>query len=146
MKKQLILLFAFVLSLSFHVAHAGSGKAVVAHWLSGSSTNPSAIFVSNITGHSLLISIAFYDHNGNSIPPSTYFNFQNGNTELAPRSSGYVTITTPYLAQGYAVVSWSNKQGDDDVIGVVAHATRGETSTILGVYRYSIPINGGQPF
>lgn len=146
MNRRLVLLLVLMLSLFSQTVHAGSGKSIVAHWLSGSSTNPSAIFVSNITGNSLVVSVVFYDQSGNVLSPSTYFNFQNGNTELAPRSSGYVTIATSTLAQGFAVISWSNKQGNDDLVGLVAHATRGETSTALGVYRYSIPVNGGQPF
>lgn len=144
--RKLITYTLFVLaSMQAMPLWAGSGKAVVPHWQANGATQNTAIFISNITNHTLVVTVKFYDQLGNALPPSSFFNFQNGNTELAPRNSGNASLSMTTATAGYAVVQWSNKPGDDDPFGLVAHAHRAENATGL-VYRYSIPVNGGQPF
>lgn len=102
-------------------AYAGSGKAVVPHWMATGSTVTS-IWVSNISSHNLDVTITFYDENGNKLSAETYYNFQNANTEVAAGKSGYVTIAAD--SYGYAVITWKNIGTDDDVFGLVAYGHR----------------------
>ena len=141
MKKLLILSFLAIFS---HFTYAGSGKAIVPYW-SASASASTDIRVSNITTHPIIVKVTFFDRSGNELAPSSYVNFQNGNTQVAPKATGQVRISSSSSKFGYAVIEWENEQDQNDAVALVAH----------GVYQViessrrtnaSISINNGLPF
>lgn len=136
--KNIILACLFLVSAN---VFAGSGSAVVSHWMATGSTVTS-LWVSNITSHDLEVEITFYDTSGTALSPSSFFDFQNSNTEIGAGKSGYVSISSD--SYGYAVIKWNNKGTDDDAFGLVAYAHRSD-NTASG-WRAAIPINNGKPF
>lgn len=138
--------FKFLSSLLFIVftsnAIAGSGKAIVPHWIASPNGNTS-IFVSNISTSDLKVTIRFFDNQGTLKVAERYENFQNSDTEVAAGKSAYVNIGQQSVTGiGYAIIEWENIGADDDPIGLVAY---GQTA-LDNLHRASIPINGGTPF
>lgn len=136
-RKALTVILGMVFSVS---VFAGSGKTVVPHWMSTGITATS-VWVSNITDHTLDVTITFYDMHGNALPADLFYNFQNNNTQIAPGSTGYVTIHAD--SWGYAVINWNNIGSDDDTYGLVSYAQRSDGTTN---WRQSIVVNDGRPF
>lgn len=144
MKFFIKLISILTLAISFNV-FAGSGKSILPHW-GAQSSKPSYIFLSNITDNPVKVDVTFYGKNGASLSPSTFTNFSNGNTELAARSTGYITIHPGAWDYGYAVIEWENREGEDDTVALVGHGFRVITATSSTRSDFTIPINNGQPF
>lgn len=102
MKKLFTILIGLALSAS---AMAGSGKAVISHWGAVSPHNASYVYISNITEHTVNVTVKYYDKDGNPLSPSTFNNFISGNTQLAARSTGFLTIQTGTWNYGFATIS-----------------------------------------
>ena len=107
MKKLVLLVFLLMGAQVW----AGSGKAVVPNWrglVNSSSTQQTAIFISNITDHELDIRVTFYGTNGTTTTSGvTWYDFNSGNS-LSAKSSGYVVIAPTTWNYGYAVIEWEN--------------------------------------
>lgn len=143
MYKTLALAGCICLSSAFSAAAlAGSGKAIVPHWTGGNNSDTS-VFVSNLSRHNLVVTITFYDQTGTVRTAENYYGFVSGNTEIAAGGTGYVNIgQAGVIGQGYAVIEWKNRSGENDTVGLVAHAVRGRADA----WRYAIPVSGGAPF
>ena len=139
----------FILSCFFiQNVYAGSGKAIVPQWFSANHID-TVIWVTNITDHTLNVTVTPYGKDGQVITPTRFEGFITGNTQLAPKSSGFVEITAPLntFNHGHATIEWSNISGENDTVGLVSHAY-GDASNQPGVFRssYSIPVHNGMPF
>ncbi|MCW8928947.1 MAG: hypothetical protein OQL19_01765 [Gammaproteobacteria bacterium] len=129
------------------LAFAGSGKAISPHWSGDdSTTSPTYIFISNITDKNVNVSVTFYGDDGTVIPVTTYTNFINGNTQLAPRATGRVKISPPVRTNGYAVIEWENEASDDNIVALVAHGYRVMVNSTYRRADITIPVNNGMPF
>lgn len=136
------IILACLLLVSCNV-YAGSGKAIIPHWLSDTISQHSAFYISNITGHDLQVQVTFYKEDGTAISPTLYTDFAAANTEIPARSSAHVVMQyASGHAYGYAVIEWQNKSTDDDTVGLVAGGYRTVGTTRI----YSIPVNNGVPF
>lgn len=143
------ILVAMLLLCSSSLVLAGSGKAIMPSWHAGSGNyKVSVIFFSNITASTLDVKFTIYGKDGTTISPTVYGGLINGNTQLAPHSSGFIEIRSPgSFNQGYAVIEWENLEGDDDTVAMVAHGYD-VGSNNASTYRsdYAVPINNGMPF
>ena len=135
-----------VATLSIGQAFAGSGKAIVPHWTANSGDRSSHIFISNISATSVNVSVSFYGKNGAKLSPSTYNNFTVANTQLAAKSTGYVSIDNSGSDWGFAVIEWSNLEGEDSSVALVAHGFREVAKSTSVSGNFAIPINNGMPF
>lgn len=140
--------FAFLNTLSLS-AYAGEGKAYIPHWkgtFTGLGSNNSKLWISNITNHNIEVTIRIYDKNGNLIAPSSYEGFIAGNTQLAPKSSGKVTLALPDNF-GFGEILWENvATTEDDSKALVAHLKNTVKSTSSNFGSASVSINAGLPF
>jgi hypothetical protein len=115
------LLFLIVLITSGLAAFAGSGSAIIPFTgtsRNGSNFASSSIFITNITSHTLNVSVTFYAKNGSVIPTSSliYDNWTNSNTQIAANSSAYVVLQAPGTQSfnyGKAIITWSNVVGPE---------------------------------
>ncbi|TIH15272.1 hypothetical protein D0S45_11415 [Marinifilum sp. JC120] len=148
---RVVLLACVIAMLSCSAAFAGSGKAIMPHWLAqhngGSNIQSSIIFISNITQHDLTVKITIYKKDGSiKTQGNAFTNFKNNNTEIGAGKTGVLDIKWENISNtsdyGYAVIEWENKNYDDDVVGLVAWGRWAET----GPRGYAIEINNGQPF
>ena len=139
---KLIAVTTFLSFVSFNVL-AGSGKATLPHWGSPEAAN---LFISNITPNHINVNVTFYDKAGNKLPPTTIGNFVNSNSQLAPNSTGFVAISTSSFDYGYATIEWTNEQGDDDVVALIAHGYRVIKNTSSLRSDIAVPVNNGMPF
>ncbi|HAS87784.1 MAG TPA: hypothetical protein DCS48_00510 [Desulfovibrio sp.] len=152
MKFVKIMFVACVISILMSTAaFAGSGKAIMPHWLAQhnghQNIQSSLIFISNITQHDLTVKITVYNKDGSvKIQGLEFDNFQNNNTEIGAGKSVEYRIKWDQISNkssfGYAVIEWENKNYDDDVVGLVAWGRWAET----GSKGYAVEINNGQPF
>ncbi|MFT4927130.1 MAG: hypothetical protein ACI8WB_003236 [Phenylobacterium sp.] len=143
MKKTLssILLLSALVSSA---AHAGSGKAIVAHW--GASVSQfNYVFMSNISNNPLDVTVTYYQHDGTLLSDSSkvFHNFTNNDATIAASNTAHIQLKPPAWTRGYAVIEWKNQGTDDDTVGLVAHSWRAMAS---GENTFSIPVNNGQPF
>lgn len=133
-----------------HSAFAGMGKAIVAHWAvfnNGSNVQTSNIFISNISKHDLIVTVTLYNYDGTIYSSGIeHKDFQNNGTEIGAGKAGNFKINAPGVGTsyyyGYAVIEWSNKGTDDDIVGLIAWADWWENNP----NSYSIQINNGNPF
>ncbi|MCW8931537.1 MAG: hypothetical protein OQL19_15020 [Gammaproteobacteria bacterium] len=140
-------IFVLAVLLISNLAFAGSGKAINPHWSGDISTSASTIiYVSNITDNNINLTITFYGDDGTVVPITSYTNIINGNTQLAPNSTGEVQIKPSTRKTGYAVIEWENESTDDNVVALVAHALRISVNTSSRRADITIPINNGMPF
>ncbi|MER2490706.1 hypothetical protein [Catenovulum sediminis] len=146
LKKIKILAIAACGLVASSMASAGQGKAIISHWGSVAPHNASYVYVSNISENTVNVKITYYDKDGNALSPSTFSNFVASNTQLLPKSSGFVSINTGTWNYGYAVVEWSNLDGDDDTVALVANAHRVMDVTTGLRSDLVIQVNNGQPF
>ncbi len=143
--KKLNVVLLTILTIFTSQALAGSGKAVLPHW-GGQTGKPGYIFLSNITDDAVKVTITFYGKNGATLTPSTFTNFSNGNTELAARSSGYVSLSPGVWDYGFATIEWEDLEQNDNTVALVAHGFRVVQSTSSTRSDYAIQINNGMPF
>lgn len=151
MHKYLLLIVALCgASISF----AGIGKAIVpitqTYYVSGTDYIGSAIYVTNLTNHSIRLYVTFYGKDGSIMPASfvNYYNLTNANTEIAANSTGNIYIqptSASALNYGKAIIEWENLSGNDDTIALIAHAQIHRLSA-AGDARSNVPINNGMPF
>ncbi len=151
MKKLSAFCVAAALAILPCAANAGGGKAIVPHWyIISNDTNVqhSNFFISNVTNHDLVVTITFYNKDGTVFSPVlTYNNFQNGNTEIGAGNSANLRIDSPAStvdSYGYATITWSNKTGENDLVGLIAWADWMVDSP--DPRGFSIQVNGGNPF
>lgn len=143
MKKLSIFLCSLMLSAS---CFAGSGTAIVSHWAAINPSNDSYVYLSNITDHIINVRVTYYDKNGTALSPTTFTNFIGGNTQLAARSSGFLTIKSGTFNYGYATIEWWNQEGEHDAVALVANAHRVMNVTSSVRSDLVIQVNNGQPF
>jgi hypothetical protein len=143
MKKTLITLASLLISSQ---TLAGNGKAIISHWGSVAPNNASYVYISNITDNTVNVKVTYYDKDGNTLSPTTYSNFTNSNTQLASKSTGFLTINTGTWNYGYATVEWSNLEGDDDTVALVANSHRVMDVKTNLRSDLVIQVNNGQPF
>ncbi|NDV21568.1 hypothetical protein [Desulfovibrio sp. JC022] len=147
---RIVLLACIIATLSCSAAFAGSGKAIVPHWLAvnygKSNAQSSNIFITNITQHDLVVKVTVYNRDSTIfLSGIEYKNFQNNNTEIGAGKTVNLKINgtgTTESDYGYAVIEWVNKEYDDDVVGLVSWANWRESSN----RGYSVPVNNGMPF
>ncbi len=149
---KILLISCLMLIAAQSLAFAGSGKAIVPHWYvyNDGNTNiqTSNIFISNISKNDLIVKITLYNKDSTVYAANIdYHDFQNNNTEIGAGKSVNYKINANSIgtedAYGYAVIEWSNKNDDNDTIGLVAWAdwtTRGENKG------YAVTVNNGMPF
>ena len=129
-----------------NTAIAGSGKAIIPMWHGVSGSNYfTDVRLSNITNNNIEVKVTFYNTNGTKVTSGiTYWDFANGNTELAANSSGRMRIAAS--GYGYATIEWNNiGENDDDLVALVAHAERMLIQS-GGIGVSSLPVNQGLPF
>ena len=156
LKKLLVLLVSVISLASLPQAFAGSGKATAsAMWLfrssDGSSWNAGMMFITNITNHTLNVQVTYYNMNGGMYPASYYtiINMINNNTQIAPHSTVKFFVTPTVATQdfGIATIEWQNQPGDNDTVGLIAHAHNvahyGGTPVESN---FSVEVNHGDPF
>ena len=172
--KLLVLVTAFLLTLTAIPSYAGSGQALIpslrAVYVNSTQYFRTLVNVTNITDNELSGTIKFYNTNGslfyddNSATggniQSQYFDTYSesvgsGTTSVSftlnAHSTGSVTMSMKSNSstwfEGYAVIEWDNVEGDD-VYGLVAHGHC--NYRIVGTNSmensYSIPVNTGMPF
>jgi hypothetical protein len=126
----------------------GSGKAFMPGWLSNQDDDNqfSVVFLSNITTHTLTVTVTFYQEDGTIAPSSAlaYSNFQSGNTEIGPGQTGLVQIATSSVHYGYAVVTWGNNGSDNDLVGLIGSGYHTQSASESSA-NY-LTINNGLPF
>jgi hypothetical protein len=158
-------LIAIALALTtLNCSFGGQGKGIVPVTISakGTATPPAydywstSVWVTNITSHTINVTVTFYGKDGTAMPSSfyNYTNFITSNTQLAPNTTGLIYFTPPTTtAQNYgkAVITWTNVSGDDDTVGVIAHAHLNRlacwgSNTTYGESFSPVMINNGMPF
>ena len=140
MKK--LLTFLTLLSISL-AANAGSGKAMMPVWGASGSSSQAYIYISNISDNVVEVTVTFYGKDGTKYNPTTFSNFTSG-SQLAGKTSGYVSINQYPFNHGFATVEWENVSGDDAVaLLAFGHRVAGVSG---GRSIISIPINNGLPF
>ena len=143
--KKLLVVFALLVT---GFLQAGSGKAIVPHWTSYDSNGQrSTLYISNITGNDLEVTVTFYSNTGTVIGSTdlTYTNWANSDTRVEAGETALVSVHKSTWDYGYAVIEWNNISTDDNAVGLVAHAFY-SVSDADRYGRYAIPINLGQPF
>lgn len=142
------LIFCSVFALCPALSFAGSGKAIMPSWTAGSgSGKTSALFFSNITSNTIEVHITIYGLDGTVIQPTRYGGLINNNTQLPPKSSGFIeTFSTAAFNHGYLIIEWKNLEGDDDTVAMVAHGYNIGSSLTSLRSDYSVPVNQGMPF
>ncbi len=134
---KILLISCFMLVTAQSFAFAGSGKAIVPHWKVTSQmgiTVGQVIFISNISNHDLIVKLSVYKHDSTiETAGLQYANFINNNTEIGAGETAHISIQTNTEDEGYAVIEWKNKDGEDDTVGLVAS-------------KVNFPINNGMPF
>ncbi|MCC2618348.1 hypothetical protein LJ739_18995 [Aestuariibacter halophilus] len=146
--KQLAYLLSVTLFFLSTQSFAGQGKAYVPYWkgqASGSGSNGTKLWISNITNHTVTVDLTFYDSDGNEVSPTFSDGFVNGN-QLAPKTTVHLKIDHADKF-GHGLISWSNTNAnDDDAVALIAHGNRTEVSTTYRFGAYGISINNGLPF
>lgn len=143
------LLFCVFFGLCPALSFAGSGKAIMPSWTAGSGNGKtSSMFFSNITENTIEVHITIYGLDGTVIPPTRYGGLINNNTQLPPKSSGFIEIfSAAAFNQGYLVIEWNNLEGDDDTVAMVAHGYNIGSNNLSSIRSdYSVPVNQGMPF
>ena len=145
MRFKQLLLAILLLPLSAPLL-AGNGKAMMASW-QVEGRKVAVIFFSNITDNPINVSFTVYGKNGELVEPTRYGGMINNNTQLAPRSSGFIEMqSTGSFNQGYIVVEWENLPGDDDAVAMLAHGYNIGANNSRLRSDYAVPINNGMPF
>ncbi len=147
---KILLISCFMLIAAQSFAFAGSGKAIVPHWYVNanvSNNQSSHFFISNISKSDLIVKITLYNKDSTTYSANvTRINFQNSDTEIGAGKTAYYKIggiQGSGDAYGYAVIEWTNKDNDDDTVGLVAWADWQQNIEKRG---FSIPVNNGMPF
>lgn len=144
--KHLIKLFTILATLVTAQTFAGSGKAILPHWGSNTTSQATFVHLSNITDNNVSVKITIYDKDGTVLAPSTYTNFSNGDSEIAAKSSAYISIRSSSWDYGFALIEWENLADHDNAIALVGHAYRVDHNTSTARSNSAIPLNNGLPF
>lgn len=142
------LMFLLVVSAcSMKPVMAGSGKAIVPHWFGEDSSSRSTIvYVSNISSNDVNVSVTFFNDDGNVIAATTITNLINGNSQLESKTTGQFQIQPSSKMSGYAIIEWSNINGDEDAVALIAHGLRVVVSATDRRSDIAVPINNGLVF
>lgn len=142
MKKLIATLALLIISAS---AYAGSGSAVVPYWAyNGTTVKHSQIYVTNITGATLTVTLTAKHHDGTSFTGYTEEGSLSSGT-LAPGKSGYFAIPAGAGSSfGYAVIEWESTGNEQR--GLVAHAIVRQEGSSSPNFSNAISVNGAIPF
>jgi hypothetical protein len=150
MKSILLLALTIVFQSA---AVAGSGSAIVpmtGTYKNGTNFASSSVFLTNVTNHTLNVTVTFYAKDGTVVSSSSlvFDNWTNSNTQITANNSAFVVLqapTTQSFNYGKAVITWSNSGTDNDTFGLIAHASFQEFYN-GNDGRFAVPINEGKPF
>ncbi|SME92663.1 hypothetical protein [Desulfovibrio gilichinskyi] len=135
---KILLISCFMLVAAQSFAFAGSGKAIIPHWLSlgggGQMGAMDIIYISNISTHDLVVKITLYKEDSSTVTSGPqYSNFKDNNTVIGAGETASFSTSTETDSNGYGIIEWKNKDGEDDTVGLISTMPK-------------LLINNGMPF
>lgn len=160
--KKILLLVAGISILLPSLAFAGSGKTLIPHFLTDSTSKfYSFFYLSNITDESIEVSVIFYDKSGNiihdnnsattgNVTATDVTNYVEPTTDstvtvtILPHTTSTISLRNTLSNPGYGEIEWQQNNSSRR-LGMVA---QGRILRQSGSYEhgYAITINSGNAF